>query len=342
MSTSFSSLSSLAEFRLAIATLPYGDDLALRAASTREAILTKPARSLGRLEDLTAWLSYWQRRHPPRLERAHAIVFAGNHGVVVRGVSAFPTAVTAQMVANYRSGGAAINQLCEWSGATLAIVPLELNQPTADFSREPAMTEPELLRAVNAGIAAVVPETDALVLGEMGIGNTTSAAALSAALFGGGGSDWVGPGTGVDQAGIGRKAKVVDEALACHGKALADPIEALRRVGGRELAAIAGAILTARHHGIPVILDGFVCTAGAAPLFCANATALDHCLVGHASAEPGHRRLLNAIGQKPLLDLGMRLGEGSGAALALGVVKAALATHVGMATFADAGISEKN
>jgi nicotinate-nucleotide--dimethylbenzimidazole phosphoribosyltransferase len=176
----------------------------------------------------------------------------------------------------------------------------------------------------------------------MGIANTTAAAALAAALFGGSGADWAGPGTGVDPAGVARKAQVIDEALRLHGGALADPVEALRRVGGRELAAMAGAVLAARYKRVPVLLDGYVCTAAAAVLFRLDAGGLDHCRVAHTSAEPGHRRLLAKLGAAALFDLGMRLGEASGAALAMILVRAALAVHTGMATFAEAGIAEQD
>lgn len=332
---------SLDDFRARLRVLPGPDLSAAEAARAREAQLTKPAGALGRLEELAIWLSAWQRRHPPSVENPLCLVFAGNHGVVARGVSAFPGEVTRQMVANFAAGGAAINQLCKAFGATLEVMPLDLEHPTADFTAAPAMGEAECLDALAVGWAAVKPGYDAVLVGEMGIGNTTSAAALAAALFGGGGIDWAGPGTGLDQAGIGRKAQAIEMALAHHGPALADPLEALRRLGGRELAAICGAVAAARCHGIPVILDGFVATAAAAPLFKLAPGALDHCIAGHVSAEPGHRRLLQALDKEPLLSLGMRLGEGSGAATALGILRAAVATHKGMATFAEAGVSGK-
>ena len=182
--------------------------------------------------------------------------------------------------------------------------------------------------------------TDSHYIGEMGIGNTTSAAAMSAALFGGSGAEWAGRGTGVDDAGLARKSAVIDEALALHDTALSDPLEVLRRLGGRELAAMAGAIAAARAHRIPVILDGFICSAAAASLAKAQEGALDHAVAGHKSAEGAHARLLDALGKEPLLQLGLRLGEGSGAALAIGVLKGAVACHSGMATFAEAGVSE--
>ncbi len=322
--------------------LPGPDEACAAAAAAREAQLTKPPGSLGRLELLAAWLSAWQARHPPKLERVRIAVFAGNHGVVARGVSAYPPEVTVQMVANFSAGGAAINQLARAMGAELVVTPLALETPTADFTAGPAMSESDLRAALAAGEAAAETGIDLLCVGEMGIGNTTVAAALAAALLGGTGAEWVGRGTGVDEAGLARKAAVVDAALAHHGAALADPVDALRRVGGRELAAIAGAVLRARELRIPVVLDGFVATAAAAVWAKARPGALDHCVAGHCSAEAGHRGLLTRLGLAPLLDLGMRLGEASGAAVAIGLLRAAVAAHAGMATFEEAGVSDKD
>jgi nicotinate-nucleotide--dimethylbenzimidazole phosphoribosyltransferase len=332
---------SLDELRARLRALPGPDLATVEAARAREAQLTKPAGALGRLEELAIWLSAWQGRHPPSLDHPLCLVFAGNHGVVAQGVSAFPGEVTRQMVANFAAGGAAINQLCKAFGATLEVTPLELDRPTADFTEQPAMSAAECAAAIRIGWDAVRPGHDLLLVGEMGIGNTTAAAALSAALFGGSGTDWAGPGTGLDPTGVGRKAQVIDAAIAYHGRALVEPLESLRRLGGRELAAICGAVAAARCRAVPVILDGFVATAAAAPLYKLDPGALDHCVAGHVSAEPGHRRLLQALNKEPLLALGMRLGEASGAAVALGVLRAAVATHRGMATFAEAGVSGK-
>ena len=332
---------SLADLRAACLELTDGDGSAAAAALARQDTLTKPPGSLGRLEEIAAWLARWQGRVIPRLDKVEVAVFAGSHGVTARGISAFPAEVTAQMVANFTAGGAAINQLSRGAGATLKVVPLEIERMTADFTIAPAMSEAEFLTAVSAGYEAVSTDGDLLCLGEMGIGNTTAAAAVAAALFGGKGADWVGRGTGVDDAGLARKAAVVDEALMHHGAALADPLVALATVGGRELAAIFGATLAARKRGIPVLLDGFVCTAAAAPLARLHTAGLAHAMAAHASAEAGHARLLNRLEMKPLLDLGMRLGEASGAALAINIVRSALACHAGMASFAEAGVSEK-
>ena len=327
-----------ADLRRALAALPPGDEAAADAVAARQDTLTKPPGSLGRLETLVAWLARWQGRPVPRLDRVDILVFAGNHGVVAHGVSPYPAAVTAQMVGNFAAGGAAINQLARVADATLRVVPLDLDTPTADMLAGPAMDPASFAAALAAGRDAVQSGTDLLCLGEMGIGNTTAAAALCTRLFGG--ADWTGRGTGVDAAGLARKRAAVAAAAARH--AGTDPMEAARCLGGRELAAIAGAVVAARQRGIPVLLDGFVCTAAAAPLAVAQSGALDHCLAAHVSAEAGHRRLLEALRLAPLLDLGMRLGEASGAALAVPLLRAALACHTGMATFAEAAVAGRS
>ncbi|MDQ0837430.1 nicotinate-nucleotide--dimethylbenzimidazole phosphoribosyltransferase [Sphingomonas faeni] len=326
-------------FLAALRGLPQADAAARSAAITREGELTKPPGSLGRLEDIAVFMAGWQANPLPRLDRGSAVVFAGNHGIVARGVSAFPASVTAQMVANFQHGGAAINALSRAAGLELKIVSLDLDRPTADFTEAPAMLEEECLGAINAGAAAVADAPDLLVLGELGIGNSTTAAALCLASLGGAASDWVGPGTGVDGEGIARKIAVVEAGVALHRDALGTPFEILRRLGGRELAAIAGAVVAARQASVPVMLDGFICCSAVAPLAAACPDILAHCLAGHVSAEPGHRLLLKRMGLEPLLSLGMRLGEGSGAATATLLVRAALAVHAEMATFAEAGVS---
>lgn len=331
------SISSVAQLQSLLDRLPARDEAALAAWSARDPQLTKPPGALGRLEELSCWLAAWQGRHPPRLDAPRARVFAGNHGVAALGVSAFPAEVTVQMVKNFEHGGAAINQLCQTFGTELKVIALDLDRPTADFTQGPAMSEAEFAAAFNAGLDSVPDDTDLLVIGEMGIGNTTPAAAIACALFGGDAAGWTGKGTGVDSAGLVRKTEVVAAGVALHKGQT--PLEILRSLGGRELAAMAGAVIGARLKRVPVLLDGYVCTAAAAPLEAACKGALDHCVVAHVSAEPGHRRLLDALGKEPLLSLGMRLGEASGAALAVGIVKGALACHVGMATFAEAGVA---
>jgi nicotinate-nucleotide--dimethylbenzimidazole phosphoribosyltransferase len=336
--TNFTSFSDL---RAVCLDLPSGHPVASAAVAQREATLSKPPCSLGRLEDLVAWLAHWQGRATPRLVHVEILVFAGNHGVTKLGVSAYPAEVTAQMVANFAAGGAAINQLARNAGAKLRVIPLSLDAPTADFTQQPALTEGEFAAAVSAGYAAVSPRCDLVCLGEMGIGNTTAAAAIAAALFGGGGKRWAGRGTGVDEEGLARKRAVIDQALTRHAALLHDPLTIAAALGGRELAAILGATLAARRQRIPVLLDGFVCTAAVAPLAKLRTDTLAHALAGHVSAEAGHRMLLEELGLVPLLDLNMRLGEASGAAVALLILRAALACHTGMATFAEAGVSDQ-
>jgi nicotinate-nucleotide--dimethylbenzimidazole phosphoribosyltransferase len=330
-----------AALREACLDLPTGDDGAAAAAAARDAMLTKPLGSLGRLEELAIWLARWQGRHEPRLDRIEVLVFAGNHGVAAQGVSAFPAGVTAQMVANFAAGGAAINQLAALADTRLQVVPLDLDRPAADFTREPAMDEAEFLRAVASGWDSVPAGADLVCLGDMGIGNTTAAAAVAAGLFGGGGMRWAGRGTGIDDDGLARKRKVIDEALERHAGLIGDPLRTAAALGGRELAAILGAAVSARRQRIPIVIDGFVCTAAVAPLARLRQDGLDHAVAAHVSAEAAHRALLDELCLTPLLDLGMRLGEASGAAVAALILRAAVACHTGMATFAEAGVSAK-
>jgi nicotinate-nucleotide--dimethylbenzimidazole phosphoribosyltransferase len=334
-----SPVASFDEIRRVLTQWPDADDAARAAAAEREATLTKPAGSLGRLETLTQWLAAWQGRHPPRLDRPRVAVFAGSHGIAARGVSAYPPEVTAQMVQNFVNGGAAINQLCGVADAELRVYEMAVGEPTADFTQAPAMDEAGCARAIAYGMMAVEPGIDLICVGEMGIGNTTAGAALSAALFGGNGAEWAGPGTGVAGPALARKVATIDAGLALHRADIADPLDALRRLGGQEMAAIVGAIIAARMARTPVLLDGFVSTASAAVLHALAPGALDHCEVAHLSREPGHRRLVAALGKRPLIEFDMHLGEASGAALAIPLLRAALACHAGMATFAEAGVS---
>lgn len=313
------------------------DETTAEAARERQAVLAKPAGSLGRLEELAIFMAGWQGRVRPRIQRAQALVFAGNHGVIAQGVNAFPVEVTEIMVRTFENGGAAINQLCGVAGADLQVVSLDLDRPTADFTKGMALEVPDLVASIQTGKDAVDPEADVILLGEMGIGNSTVAAALAAATFGGTAEDWVGPGAGADDEILANKRRAVDAGLKRH-KGAATAASILGSYGGREHAAICGAVIRARELGIPVILDGFICTAAAGVLLVNDRNALDHCLVGHLSAEPGHRRLLAAIGKEPVVTLDMRLGEGSGAAVALMILRAALACHDGMATFSELGI----
>lgn len=319
------------------AGLPAIDAKAVAAARARQGALTKPPGSLGRLEALAEFMAGWRGTAQPKIDKAQALVFAGNHGVCAQGINPFPQEVTAQMVANFQHGGAAINQLCTVAGADLTVVALDLERPTGDFTQGPAMSEDETLSALRRGAEAVDPSADVLILGEMGIGNSTVAAALGLAVCGGEAASWVGAGTGADAAGIAHKADVVTKAVSLHRDATGMGI--LAALGGREQAAICGAVLAARAARIPVILDGFICTAAVAPLHGTDPAFLDHCIVGHASREPGHTRLCEALGKDPVLRMDMALGEGSGAALALNILRSALACHNGMATFAEAGVA---
>jgi nicotinate-nucleotide--dimethylbenzimidazole phosphoribosyltransferase len=330
------------EIRLLLADLLGPCARSVATVRARDAQLTKPSGALGRLEGIVEWLAAWQGRAPPTLERPLVAVFAGNHGVVAQGVSAFPADVTAQMVANFTSGGAAINQICKTHEIGLKVFELALERPTRDFTREPAMSEREAAATFAYGFECLAAgDVDLLAPGEMGIGNTTSAAAIYAALYGGPAARWTGRGTGVDNAGLHRKNAAIDAALDLHREALDDPLEILRRLGGREIAAMAGAITAARLNHIPVVLDGYVACAAAALLHAIDPWAIAHCVAGHVSAEGAHRVVLERLGAQPLLDLGMRLGEGSGAALAIGLIRAALACHRDMATFEAAGVSGK-
>lgn len=332
--------STLAEFESIVEVAKPSDGKASTDAAERNTQLTKPPQALGRLEELAIWYAGWRGTARPLISKPQVIIFAGNHGVAARGVSAFPPEVTAQMVLNFEHGGAAINQLSEMFGAKLDIHALSLETPTADFTSGPAMSEIEVIEALAIGWNAVDGDTDLLVTGEMGIGNTTSASAILNAVHGGTGEDWTGRGTGVSDSALAAKTAVVNAGLAENPSALLSPLEALRCLGGREIAAMSGAIARARVENIPVILDGFICAAAASVLHSIHEDSLDHAVAGHVSAEGAHANALEKLGKEPLLDLGLRLGEGSGAALAIGILKGAIACHSGMSTFAEAGVTD--
>jgi nicotinate-nucleotide--dimethylbenzimidazole phosphoribosyltransferase len=322
--------------------VPGGDEPAVEAVRARDLTLTKPRGSLGRLEELVEFLARWQGKTEPTLDNPMVAIFAGNHGVTDQGVSAYPREVTAQMVQNFTDGGAAISQICKLHELNLRVFELALEVPTGDITREPAMDDKMCAATIAYGMEAVAGKPDLLCIGEMGIGNTTVAAAVYAGLYGGSGAEWVGRGAGVDDAGLARKADAVDRALARHREALSDPLIVLARLGGREIAAMLGALIAARHQKVPVIVDGFVATSAAAVAHAINPAAIEHCLFAHVSAESAHAKALAAMGAKPLLDLGMRLGEGSAAAIAAVLAKTALHLHRHMATFAGAGVSDKS
>ncbi len=333
--------SPLDSIRDLIALMPPPSTASAAAVSAREVQLTKPQGALGRLEEIVAFLAAWQGKTAPTLDRPMVAIFAANHGVAARGVSAYPASVTRAMMENFSAGGAAINQICAAYGVGLKVFELALDIPTKDITEAPALEAAAAAATFAFGMEAIAGEVDLLCIGEMGIGNTTVAAAIYHGLYGGAAADWVGRGTGIDEAGLERKIAAVEAAVALHRPFLDDPLELMRRLGGREIAAMAGAIVAARMQNIPVVLDGYVSCAAAAILHALDAKALDHCLAGHVSAEGAHAEVLRRLGKRPLLDLDLRLGEGSGAALAVGLVKAALACHTGMATFEQAAVPGK-
>lgn len=329
------------DIRRLITMMPGPDEAAVQAVRERDRQLTKPAGSLGRLEWLVEWLAAWQGKAQPSVDRPLVCVFAGSHGVAQRGVSAYPSEVNRQMLENFAAGGAAINQICASQGLGFKVFDLALDMPTMDIVDDAAMDEKSCVATMAFGMEAIAGGTDLLGVGELGIGNTTVAAAMYAALFGGPAAGWVGRGTGIDDEGFARKIAAVEGAIERHRGHLDDPLEILRRLGGREVAAIAGAILAARLQRIPVILDGYVATAAAAVLHAIDPATLDHCIAGHVSPEGNHQGVLERLGKIPILALGLRLGEGTGAALAAGLVKTAAALHRDMATFSQAGVSQR-
>jgi nicotinate-nucleotide--dimethylbenzimidazole phosphoribosyltransferase len=339
-------------------TLP--DEDARRAAEARQAVLTKPPGALGRLESLAVRLAAMQGTPHPGVDKVRIVVFAGDHGVVSEKVSVFPQAVTAEMVKNFARGGAAISVAARNIGAELEVInlgtvddtgPLEgvkcysLGRGTANFTVEPAMTDHQLSLALAAGRHAAecarLGGSQLFIGGEMGIGNTTSAAALACTLLDIAPALLAGPGTGLDRDGVAHKAEVIRRALALHGHHLASPLQALRRVGGFEIAALAGAYIACAHMRLPVLVDGFITSSAALAAARLRPGVKNWLIFSHRSAEPGHHRILDAMDAQPLLDLGLRLGEGSGAAVAVPLLRMACALHNNMATFAEARISGK-
>lgn len=333
----------------------------LAVARRTQALLdgkTKPRRSLGALEDLACRIAAARGTEIPELPVKAVVVMAGDHGVAAEGVSAFPQEVTWQMVANFSRGGAAINVLARHAGAEVVVVDMGVKVPvdlpgvrsarvgagTGNIAREPAMTRAQVQVALEAGIA-IADElagkgVTLLATGEMGIANTTSAAALGAHLTGGSPEELTGRGTGVDDAGLARKIEVVRRALALHGAAAAAPLDAVARLGGFEIAGLAGLVLGAAARRVPVVVDGFISSVAAlSAVRLAPATA-GYLVAAHRSVEPGHRRVLAALDARPLLDLDLRLGEGTGAALAMHLVEAAIRILREMATFESAGVSD--
>ena len=321
--------------RTAIATLPVRDEAAYDAVTERAANILRPAGALARLDEVAAWAAGWQRTSSPAVRRPAALIFAADHGVTAAGVSKYPADVTGAMLAAYRAGKSTITAFAAVAGASVEAIDVGVGRPTGDIRYDSAMSPERFEEAVAAGRDAVNSlDADLLVLGEMGIGNTTAAAAVAAALGGGEVAAWVGRGTGVDDEGLARKREAVREAIG-RIVGVVDPLEVLREVGGAELVAMAAAIVAARHRQLPVVIDGYVVTSAALPLASMNPAALDHCLVGHCSSEPGHRRLLERLGKPPLLDLDMRLGEGSGAMAAVPLVAMACAGITDVPTFGE-------
>jgi len=321
--------------------IPQFDSLTANMARKLQNQLTKPVGSLGKLEDLAIWMAGWQSKIKPKIDNAQCLIFAGNHGISRRGVSAYPPEVTFQMVENFKKGGAAINQLCNLADIKLKVIPLDLKTPTRDFSENLAMDKKEVISAMQIGFQSVPIDCDLLILGEMGISNTSSATAISCAIFDEDVEKMTGIGTGLNNNQVLKKIEIIKSAIKLHGKKFSDTISILSCYGGRELSAIVGSVISARLKSIPVLLDGFICTAAASTLILFHKLILDHCLISHLSSEPGHSKILNKLKKEPILDLKLRLGEGSGAAVATLILKAALATHNGMATFTDAKISRK-
>jgi nicotinate-nucleotide--dimethylbenzimidazole phosphoribosyltransferase len=321
--------------RSALADLPAGDAACAALVRTRAADILRPAGALARFDEVAAWVAEWQGVSSPAVHRPAALIFAADHGVTAAGVSKYPVDVTAAMLAAYRAGKSTVSAFAAVAGATVHAIDVGVGRPTGDIRFDSAMSAERFQEAAQAGHDAVVDlDADLLVLGEMGIGNTTAAAAVAAALGGGEVAAWVGRGTGVDDDGLDRKRDAVRRAVDRIAGVL-DPLEVLREVGGAELVAMAAAIVAARHRRLPVVIDGYVVTAAAMPLAAVRADALDHCLVGHCSSEPGHRRLLERLGKQPLLDLEMRLGEGSGAMAAVPLVAMACAGITEVPTFGE-------
>ena len=322
--------------RQRLAGLPTCDHAARESVHARAANILRPSGALAWLDEIAAWVAGWQRTDRPVIARPTGLIFAADHGVAAATkVSAYPTGVTEAMFAAYNEGRSTINAFARIAGAEVVAIDVGIGRPTGDIRYEPALSEERFDEIAHIAFEAVERlDCDLLVLGEMGIGNTTPSAAIAAALTGGETAAWVGRGTGVDDEGLARKRAAVQEAQR-RIAGVTDPIEILREVGGGEAAAIAAATVAARHRSIPVVLDGYVVTSAVLPLSLVDETALDHCTVGHCSSEPGHRKLLERLGKRPLLDLDMRLGEGSGAMAAVPLIAMACAGITEVPTFAE-------
>ena len=330
----------LDDIRNLIKNLPYPDKQIKQAIIDRESLLVKPYKSLGILEDLTLWIAQWQDKKIPRMLYPCVTIFTGHHGISCEGISAFPDIVNRHMIKIFRNNGAAINQICKTVDSELQIIEMNNNIPTKNFLFEPAMNPQSCLQAILCGFNSVQTGIDLFIPGEMGIGNTTSAAAITYALFGGNVSDWTGTGTGINRETLMQKYRIVQDSVFLHKKYMHDGLDILCYVGGYEIAAILGAIISARLKKIPVLLDGYVSCSAAAILSSMNPTSLDHCQVSHISAEKGHRNQIKKLKKKAFIDFKMRLGEGSGAALMIPILRAAVNCHNGMDTLEKAGIKK--
>ena len=336
------------------------DAQAVEQAQARQQQLTKPAGSLGRLESVAVQLAGLQGQVKPSLDHLWIAIFAGDHGVVAEGVSAFPQEVTGQMLHNFVSGGAAISVLARQLGASLEVVDLgtvtpSLNLPgvrhvnigpgTANFVEGAAMTPAQGERSLQAGRdsvqRAIAADAQLFIGGEMGIGNTTAASALACALLDCPVVHLAGPGTGLNAAGVSHKAQVIERALALHNAQRGDALQTLFNLGGFEIAALVGAYLACAQEGVAVLVDGFICSVAALVAVRLNPECRQWLLFGHRGAEPGHRHVLEILNAEPLLDLGLRLGEGSGAALAVPLLRLACDLHGQMATFAEAAVADR-
>lgn len=318
------------DIRALIASLPGPDDAARHAAHNRNAVLSAQGVMLGRMADLSEWVAAWSGR-APRIARPMVALFAGTHGVSRHlGPDAPGAGATQDMVAHCAAGGAAINQICGAHEVGLKVFDLALDMPVTDITEGPALDERDCAATMAFGMEAVAGGIDLICLGTIAGAGETSAAAIMLALYGGAARDWASAGE-PEAAANGRRVELVERAVAAHAGKLGDPLEILRRLGGREFAAIAGAILAARSERMPVILDGYVTTSVAAILKAIRADAVDHCLLGHVTRHDAHRRAAEAADLPPLLDLGLGEGEGLGAAMAAGIVRDAVRLHTGMA-----------
>ncbi len=320
----------------ALADLPVADTAAQAAVHERAEQVLRPLGALAWLDGIAEWVAGWQRSAHPRIERPAGLIFAADHGVAAATeVSAYPTGVTQAMFDAYQQGRSTISAFARLAGASVTAIDVGIGDPTGDIRHEAAMSPERFDEVVQTAFDAVEAlDCDLLALGEMGIGNTTTSAAISAALAGGETAAWVGRGTGVDDEGMARKREAVQEAVR-RIAGITDPLEILREVGGHEIVALAAATVAARRRSIPVVLDGYVVTAAVLPLNEIDPSTLDHCIVGHCSAEAGHRKLLERLGKPPLLDLDMRLGEGSGAMAAVPLIAMACAGITEVPTFAE-------